>query len=213
MEINNRIKELIRILANNKQSVFSKTTDIPKTTLNGIVSPPFNDPSFKSLRKILDAYPSINTQWLLYGKGTSVLTLEKTGGIREQREDQSNKNTEISERVSLIIQRLSPNPNSFATDLGYVKSQTIYDIINGKSAPSYDFFRRFMLSEYSGIISINWLLTGRGKMIIDTEVDGNLESSGDTTERAIFKMIRKVVADNALFEAKLEKLKKKKKKE
>lgn len=213
MEINNRIKELIRILANNKQSVFSKTTGIPKTTLNGIVSPPFNDPSFKSLRRILDAYPSINTQWLLYGKGTPVVTQEKADGAIGQRDDEDKKDPEISERVSLIIQRLSPNPNSFATDLGYAKSQTIYDIINGKSAPSYDFFRRFMLSEYSGIVSINWLLTGHGKMITDSDSEGDREPEENPTNLAMLKMIRKVVADNALLEEKLEKLENKKKKE
>lgn len=213
MEINNRIKELIRILANNKQSVFSKTTGIPKTTLNGIVSPPFNDPSFKSLRKILDAYPSINTQWLLYGKGTPVVNQEKTDGAIDQKDNENKKDPEISERVSLIIQRLSPNPNSFATDLGYAKSQTIYDIINGKSAPSYDFFRRFMLSEYSGIVSINWLLTGRGKMIIDSEADNNLEPEENPTDLIILKMLRKVISDNTLLESKLEKPEIKRKKE
>lgn len=73
--------------------------------------------------------------------------------------------TEISERISIMIESLGSNPNSFAKSLGYPRAQTIYDIVNGKSAPSYDFFRRFQLSEYSDIIEINWLLTGRGVML------------------------------------------------
>ena len=64
---------------------------------------------------------------------------------------------------------LGENKNAFANRLGYERAQTVYDIINGKSAPSYDFFKRFQLSEYSDIINIDWLLTGRGNMLRNTE--------------------------------------------
>jgi len=141
------------------------------------------------------------------------LNQQKQELSQKEREELNNRDPEISERVLLIIKRLSPNRNSFADDLGYPQSQTIYDITDGKSAPSYDFFRRFMLSEYSEIVNINWLLTGRGKMIIDTEAESNSQSSKDTTELAILKMIRKVVSDNAILEKKLEKLEEKKKAE
>lgn len=76
------------------------------------------------------------------------------------------KNTEISARVAEIIKNEGLTANTFATKLGYTRSQTIYDILNGKSAPSYDFFRRLLLSEYSEKYSINWLITGRGEMIL-----------------------------------------------
>lgn len=75
------------------------------------------------------------------------------------------KNTEISARIAEIIDYTGSTPNNFAKILGYARSQTIYDIINGKSAPSYDFFRRFMISEFSEIINIKWLLTGEGNML------------------------------------------------
>ncbi len=58
------------------------------------------------------------------------------------------------------------SPNAFALKLNYKRGQTVYDILNGKSAPSYDFFNRFMLSEYSEIYSMDWLLTGRGDMYL-----------------------------------------------
>jgi hypothetical protein len=73
-------------------------------------------------------------------------------------------NSEISERITEIIEYLSINPNLLAKNLGYERSQTIYDIIKKKSAPSYDFFQRFMSSEYSDKISIKWLFTGDGKI-------------------------------------------------
>jgi hypothetical protein len=93
------------------------------------------------------------------------------------------KNTEISARISLMLTTLSVTKNFFAKRLGYDRSQTLYDIINGKSAPSFDFFRRFQLSEYSEIINIDWLLTGRGekliskKSLIEQPIKGEVEIS------------------------------------
>lgn len=75
------------------------------------------------------------------------------------------KNTEISARIADTIKRVGENPSSFAKCLGYSRAQTIYDILNGKSAPSYDFFYRFANAEISASINLQWLLTGKGDMI------------------------------------------------
>lgn len=75
------------------------------------------------------------------------------------------KNVEISARIAEMIDLIDENPNSFAKILGYSRAQTIYDIINGKSAPSYDFFNRFANTEFSDKISLQWLLTGKGEML------------------------------------------------
>ena len=64
-------------------------------------------------------------------------------------------------------------PNNFAQKLGYTRSQTIYDILNCKSAPSFDFFNRFQNSEYSEMINIDWLLTGRGSISKKTYLSEN----------------------------------------
>ena len=76
------------------------------------------------------------------------------------------KNAEISARIRSVIEDLHLSANAFALKLNYKRAQTVYDILNGKSAPSYDFFNRFMLSEFSAIYSMDWLLTGRGKMYL-----------------------------------------------
>jgi len=76
-----------------------------------------------------------------------------------------NKSTDISARIAGILDYVNETKNAFAIKLGYERAQTVYDIINGKSAPSYDFFRKFQLSEYSEIINTDWLLTGRGSML------------------------------------------------
>lgn len=78
--------------------------------------------------------------------------------------EKSEKNAEISARISKILEKEGLTPNNFAQKLGYSRSQTIYDIINCKSAPSYDFFNRFAVSGFSETYDLDWLLTGRGCM-------------------------------------------------
>ena len=82
------------------------------------------------------------------------------------KKENQEKNAEISARVRFIIDDIGVSPNAFALKLNYKRGQTVYDILNGKSAPSYDFFNRFMFSDYSEIYSITWLLTGRGNMYL-----------------------------------------------
>lgn len=89
--------------------------------------------------------------------------------------------SEISERISEIIEYLGVNPNVFSKKLGYDRSQTVYDVINGKSAPSYDFFHRLVISEYSEILNLDWLFSGHGEMLknsykeMDTAHEKNFE--------------------------------------
>ena len=72
------------------------------------------------------------------------------------------KNAEISVRISQVIDYLGISANKFSQKLGYERTQTIYDIIKGKSFPSYDFFYRLYHTEYSALINPYWLITGNG---------------------------------------------------
>ncbi len=69
MSINDRIKVLIDILAKGRQNVFAEATDIKVTTINGIVGPRQSEPSFSTLKKIIDTYPSLNINWLMKEEG------------------------------------------------------------------------------------------------------------------------------------------------
>jgi hypothetical protein len=77
------------------------------------------------------------------------------------------KNTTISERFLQIVDFLNVSTNDFAKKLGYSRSQAIYDVINGKSKPSFDFFEKLYNSEYSEKFNLKWLITGEGKMLND----------------------------------------------
>jgi len=75
-----------------------------------------------------------------------------------------NKNTNISERIFQMVDYLSITPNEFAKKLGYNRSQAIYDIISGKSKPSFDFFYKLKYSEFSEMFNLDWIVTGEGTM-------------------------------------------------
>ena len=78
--------------------------------------------------------------------------------------EKSIKITEISARIANILETEGITRNDFALKLGYSRSQTVYDIMNGKSAPSFDFFYRFVVSEYSERYNIEWLVAGKGEI-------------------------------------------------
>lgn len=83
----------------------------------------------------------------------------------------SNKNTEISERIKNLLIILELNANSFAKALGYERSQAVYDMLNGKAAPSFDFFSKILNSEYSDKINIQWIIDGKGEPLLNTAPD------------------------------------------
>lgn len=99
--------------------------------------------------------------------------------------------TKISDRLRIIIEKEGITPSKFSKKLGYDRSQTIHDILNAKSNPSYDFFYKFIKSEYSEIYDLNWLITGDGemqkqKMLLKNNQDGTcIANNSDNVSRLI----------------------------
>ena len=98
----------------------------------------------------------------------------------DMKQEKENKNAEISARIMKVVEYLGETANSFALKLGYQRAQTIYDIRDMKSAPSYDFFKRFSNAGYSAIINLDWLLTGEGSMLREPM---KRDASGDEAGR------------------------------
>ena len=73
-------------------------------------------------------------------------------------QEKKKENTSFSERITEIIEIERITANEFAKQLGYARSQTVYDVINGKSKPSADFFQRFINTGFSDKYSMEWLI-------------------------------------------------------
>lgn len=95
-----------------------------------------------------------------------------------------------------MLQILGETPNSFAKKLGYSRAQTIYDILSEKSAPSYDFFRKFADSEFSASINLSWLLTGAGEPTHSSQpatISHSQQNLSDTSEMEKGKMVEQLI--------------------
>jgi len=134
-----------------------------------------------------------------------VLSGHNIQNILQQLQDKLNKISETSAKISEILEVLNVKPNAFAVKLGYPRSQTIYDILNGKSLPSFDFFYRILSSEYSEIINIEYIISGKGKALKQ-----KAEKTTDKDNFLELNMIRDLSAENALLKKELEEVKGKK---
>jgi hypothetical protein len=72
-----------------------------------------------------------------------------------------------SERLSLLINTLSLNVNSFATECGYSSSTTIWRIINDNKKPSKPTLDK-ICARFKNV-NKEWLLTGQGSMFLTQE--------------------------------------------
>jgi transcriptional regulator with XRE-family HTH domain len=100
--------------------------------------------------------------------------------------------TKISERVKIIVDNESVTIAKFSQNLGYERSQTIHDIVNGKSNPSYDFFYKFVKSEYSATYDLYWLITGEGSMY---RTPGVMNEAPPPDRDEVVRLLREKVAD------------------
>ena len=75
-------------------------------------------------------------------------------------------NTTISERILTMTKYLNVSVNDFAKQLGYNRSQVLYDIMHLKSKPSFSFFEKLNDSAYADTFSMEWLINGNGEMLI-----------------------------------------------
>ena len=80
------------------------------------------------------------------------------------------ENTDISLRLQNMLDYLGINPPELAKKLGYSRPQTIYDILNGKAKPSFDFFHKLEGSEYSEIFNFRWIIGGKGEMLKENTI-------------------------------------------
>ena len=77
MTINDRIIILISLLEDGVKRFFARAIGIPEGTLSSILGSRKSDLSFSVIKKITDAYPEINTAWLIKEEGEPLFRQKK----------------------------------------------------------------------------------------------------------------------------------------
>jgi len=75
----------------------------------------------------------------------------------------------VGERLSNIIDHLNHNTSSFSRSIGLNSNVTLMRIVKGDSAPSFQTLQK--IKEAYPAISIEWLVSGEGAMIKNSDRD------------------------------------------
>ncbi len=100
-----RIKKIIEYL-DISQSEFAKSLDIQRSSISHILNKR-NKPSLDFIMKVLDHYPEINPDWLLFGKDKMLKELKN-----EQDKDNTDKQNNTTENNSSQKQTNVNNDNN-----------------------------------------------------------------------------------------------------
>jgi hypothetical protein len=68
-DVHNRIDQLVSHFCKGNKAAFGRGADIQSGVLAGIIGGRKNKPSFDVLQKLLIAYPTVEPNWLLFGRG------------------------------------------------------------------------------------------------------------------------------------------------
>lgn len=101
--------------------------------------------------------------------------------------------TTIHQRFQLIVNELGLNTNVFSKELGVASTQ-IYNIINGRNAPSFDLLQKLVLTFPQ--FNIDWILLGKGPIINNGPADSPLNADANLSKK-IKDMERQLAAIKA----------------
>ena len=70
MDINDRIKHLMDLTTGGNQRAFARDIGISVNTLRDIIGPRKSNPSFTTLKRIIDTFSNLNIYWLMKEEGS-----------------------------------------------------------------------------------------------------------------------------------------------
>lgn len=87
---------------------------------------------------------------------------------------------ELENRFKILLDTLSLTPNAFAKELGYSRSEKIYNFYNGKYNPSFEVLYD-ITKKFEGV-NLNWLVGGQGNMFLTNDESKYLRSDNELIE-------------------------------
>jgi len=169
MDTTERIKLIMKYYSIDEET-FAKKVGIMSTTLDHILKGRKNA-SLDIIKKIISAFPEINSEWLLMGKGAMQTYMEST-----------------TERIKLIMKYYSIDKVKFAEKVGMMPT-TLDHILKGRKNATLDNIK--MITSAFPEISSDWLILGNGAMNNNTPVSKVIEElfSTESNVRRIKEML------------------------
>lgn len=157
------IKERILEFCTSKQ-ISVRNFEIQCKMSNGYVSSMRKGVGIEKLQNILDAFPELNRDWLLFGEGEMLGCIDLNETISEPADkDQGDKLSRLRQAIQYLFDsRRIFNDADLAKMLGKHRSY-ISEVLSGKRVLSEKFISEFVT--LFDVFSKEWLMTGSGEMI------------------------------------------------
>ncbi|MBD5307632.1 MAG: hypothetical protein HDS14_08440 [Bacteroides sp.] len=151
--VKERLSRFIKLKGLNKKK-FEEITGLS----NGYIGSIRKSIGSDSLIKMMNAFPDLNRDWLLYGEGEML-------NVCSMAENKANKDRRIKRAISwLISQGIVKTQTEVGDKLGYTNKSSLSQIVNADK-PSQEFINKF--TKIAPMINKAWLLTGEGEMLTD----------------------------------------------
>lgn len=118
--ISERIKQLVNHFYQGNKTAFGRAADIQSGVLAGIVGGRESKPGFEILQKLLTAYPNVNPEWLLFGRGPMIIGGEALQVTLASPDGSLPSTTLTPEQWKEIADSVVANLIPKARDLGWV---------------------------------------------------------------------------------------------
>jgi phage repressor protein C with HTH and peptisase S24 domain len=105
LSVNQRINFLIDFFEAGNKSAFGRNVDMKSGVVGDLVGGRLNKPSFDALLKILKAYPAVNTEWLVLGRGEPI----KLSTDAQPQKTSSYKELQTGQRLRVLTVQVGPD--------------------------------------------------------------------------------------------------------
>lgn len=137
-------------------------------------------------KRVVDEFPEINYEWLINGSGS--ITGNETEDVKSESQTKANG---LSERFFLVIENLGYTIHKIAEEVDGISVEVLNRIINGRDNPDVKVINALL--EKFPKINANWLLTGKGQMILKEEKEATSKDLDDILRKRIEFLFKKEI--------------------
>lgn len=163
MSINKRIRTIMDYYGLNKNSFTNKVGASSPSVIGKILNDENRKPSFDIIEKIVNAFPDINADWLISGKGTMF-------------HNPPDYLPEIHDRIMKIMNTYNLNWQRLAKRVGVKMPSRVMDVVINRYEPEEELLEGILKTFPQ--VNRKWLYNNDGKMLKDEVLLNHRESEG-----------------------------------